>query len=103
MIQVQREDSTWKDVFDKTEMEVAIMASTRKKYTSAFQTPLMQPPLVQTFGHLGIGRAADMVLDGSNEPPTVMDQYTSRLIQNHKWPDSILQHGLHPLILPVET
>lgn len=79
------------------------MASTRKKYTSAFQTPLMQPPLVQTFGHLGTGRAADMVLDGSNEPPTVMDQYTTRLIQHHKRPDSILQHGLHPLILPVET
>jgi hypothetical protein len=63
---VKVRDSTghWQEISDKGAMEEAIMAGTKTKYTAAFGTPFMVPPLVIELGYLGKGRAADEVLQG---------------------------------------
>jgi hypothetical protein len=77
MIQVRNEDGSWKDVYDKNEIEQAIMASTQKKFKTSFNTPFMQPPLVGHFGYMGTGRAVDAVLDGEFTTPTEVDEFTA--------------------------
>jgi len=80
MVQVRNPDSSWREVSDKTEMEAAIMDSTKWKYTADFHTPFMQPPLVGSFGYMGVGRAADEVLEGTFSVPEGVDEFTTQLI-----------------------
>jgi hypothetical protein len=103
MVQVRGENSTWKDVNDKREMEEAIMASTQRKYSASFHTLFMQPPLVGTFGYVGLGRAADEVLDGHFAIPEGVDEHTARLIHHLKRLVAITHEGLHPTKLPVHA
>jgi len=100
MVQIKKDDGTWEDVTNKTEMEEAIMDSTKKKYTASFHTPFMTRPLVNDFGFQGVGRSVDAVLDGTYITPTSMDEITKQFIKHLKQPEHATAAGDYPTSLP---
>jgi len=102
---VKVRDSTghWQEISDKGAMEEAIMAGTKTKYTAAFGTPFMVPPLVIELGYLGKGRAADEVLQGVYTIPPSTDQYTADFIRHLQQPQVIQENRDYPTEMPIET
>jgi hypothetical protein len=103
MVQEQDNTGTWQDVTEKATMEKAIMESTRRKYTSAFNSPFLTIPLVTEFGYLSNGAAAKVVLSGTYKVPSLIDHYTKQCIEYLKKPVHIAESGDHPKELLVTT
>jgi hypothetical protein len=79
----------------KESIEQACATEGRARYLQASTTPMMQSPLLEDFGYLGLTPSADAVLDGTYTPDPSVDEITKKfLVQLQRPPGDIpeLQH-----------
>jgi hypothetical protein len=89
----------WKDITDKTEMEQAILANNRDKFSQSFHTPFYQPLLSNEFGFQSLTPAAQAVLNGFYEAPINTPPHVMDLLQELQTPPGIREAGrINPCI-----
>ena len=71
------------------------------KYRRSQNTPMMQEPLRTDFGYLGLGKAAEEVMQGIYSLPIGSDQYVVKLLQELAILDIAKEKELAPNGLPV--
>lgn len=64
IVTIQLPNGETLDIFQKSDIEQAIMQENKTKYQQAFYSPFMQPPLISDFGLLGTGPSSSLVLQG---------------------------------------
>ena len=68
----------------KEEIEEVLFDSNEDRYRVACPSPMNQFPLVEDFGFLGVGPAAQQVFDGTYQPPIGTDPYAIKFLQSLK-------------------
>ena len=68
------------EVVGKEEIERALLRENERRFTQAQGTPFLTKPLVDLVGKLGVGQAADDILNGTFVIPEGVDEWAARLI-----------------------
>jgi hypothetical protein len=97
-------DGSLTDVTDKRGMEQLLADTHKTKYSQCENTPMMQSPLRDDFGYLGVDKpAAQAVLDGTYQPPEGADEYACRLLKELPMSDIAVAAEETPDGIPVDT
>ena len=70
----------WVEVVGKEEIERALLQENERRFNQAKETPFLQKPLLDLVGKLGVGKAANEILNGTFVVPEEVDEWAARLI-----------------------
>jgi hypothetical protein len=95
---------TLTNVTGKRGMEQLLAETHKTKYSQCVNTPMVQSPLRDDFGYLGVDKAAaQAVLDGTYHPPEGADEYACQLLKELAMSDIALAAKETPDGIPVDT
>jgi hypothetical protein len=75
---------SWVEFTSKEDIEAGCQQENSQRFSQTESTPFMTSPLIDIFGYLAQGPAADSVLDGSFVPPPGTDPYAVKLLAELK-------------------
>jgi endonuclease/exonuclease/phosphatase family metal-dependent hydrolase len=85
----------------KDDIEDACIRENSQRFSQSWNTPFMQPPLLEDFGYLADTVAADQVLRGCYQAPDGTDYYASLLLDQLYTPWEVSQ--LAPISVEIST
>jgi hypothetical protein len=68
-------NGTYKPLREKVEIEDAFKRANKIKYRQSYDTPMLNEPLLPSFGYLGLTENADHVMEGTFECPPCTNPY----------------------------
>jgi hypothetical protein len=77
------------EITNKQEVEAAILASNKSKFSQSFHTPVYQSPLQESFGFKGLTTSAQSVLAGVYEHPEELSSYIVDMLSQWEKPEAI--------------
>ena len=92
-------DGTWVELTAPSDIEAACMQENERRFRQANDTPFMVPPLSDEVGHSGIGKVADLILQGRYVPPPGTDPYAAQLIRHLRMHEKVAQAPLMSTVI----
>jgi hypothetical protein len=77
------------EISNKLEVETAILASNKSKFSQSFHTPFYHTPLRESFGFKGLTTSAQSVLAGVYEYPEALSSYIVDMLSQWEKPEAI--------------
>jgi hypothetical protein len=74
------EEGEWVEVVGKEGIGKALLEENERRFNQAKATPFLQQPLLDLVGKLGVGKAAEEILNGTFVVPEGVDEWAARLI-----------------------
>jgi len=91
------------EITDKEEMEKAILASNRLKFSQSSNTPFYLPPLKEEFGFKGLTAAAQATLAGNYTPSEDIDERILEVIAQWQMPEAVRALGPLKMEMSLES
>jgi hypothetical protein len=89
MVMAPNEEGEWTERVTRGDIEQATLKENEKRFTQSKNTTLMVSPMVEELGLLGIGSAADDILDGTYSPPADTSPELANVLQHLQCPPQI--------------